>query len=327
MGSNPPFAATCTNFRITLLGQYYLPKNAIHAAKRANVPAKDVKHYRQRHLTCRLSNRYQLASIAQNLLQNLPLGGYEMPTAKTVLITGASSGIGAATAVAAAEAGYDVAIGWYRDRAGAEATAAKVRALGQRAVLVHGDVSNEDDVEDMFDQLDGEFDELGVLVNNAGFIDTAMRVEEMSVERLRRMFEVNAIVPFLCAKQAAIRMAWRYGGAGGVIINVSSIAARLGSAGQNVDYAASKGAVDVLTKGLGDEMAADRVRVVGVRPGVIDTPIHGKAGQPERVRNMSNSLPMQRAGTPREVADAILFLMSDKASYITGTSIDISGAR
>ena len=141
------------------------------------------------------------------------------------------------------------------------------------------------------------------------------------------MFDTNTIGPFLCSKQAAIRMAYRYGGAGGVIVNVSSIAARLGYGGQYVDYAASKAAVDVLTKGMGDEMAADNVRVVGVRPGIIDTDIHAKGGQPNRVANVSNSLPMKRAGTAEEVADAILFLMSDKAAYITSTSLDISGAR
>lgn len=250
-----------------------------------------------------------------------------MATPKTVLITGASSGIGAATAVAAAEAGYDVAIGYYRDKQGAEMTAAKVRALGRKAIIIKGDVANPDDVEDMFDAVDREFDELGVLVNNAGMVDEAARVEDIHPARVKRMFEVNALGPFYCAQQAAIRMAWRYGGAGGVIVNVGSIAARLGSANQYVDYAASKGAVDVLTKGMGDELAADKVRVVGVRPGIIDTEIHAKGGEPNRVANMSNALPMKRAGTAREVADAILYLISDKASYITATSLDVSGAR
>ncbi|MBZ0127683.1 MAG: SDR family oxidoreductase [Rhodobacteraceae bacterium] len=248
-------------------------------------------------------------------------------TAKTVLITGASSGIGAATAVAAAEAGYDVAITFRTNRAGAEDTAAKVRALGRRAVVIRADLSNPEDIEELFDRIDAEFDELDVLVNNAGIADEICRVEDMTPERLHRMFGVNSIGPFLCARQAAIRMAWRYGGAGGVIVNVSSIAARLGSAGQYVDYAASKSAVDVLTKGLGEEMAADKVRVVGVRPGIIDTEIHAKGGQPNRVAQMANQLPMKRAGTAREVADTILYLMSDKASYITATSVDVAGAR
>jgi NAD(P)-dependent dehydrogenase (short-subunit alcohol dehydrogenase family) len=250
-----------------------------------------------------------------------------MTTPKTVLITGASSGIGAATAVAAAEAGYDVAVGYNTDRAGAEATAEAVRAEGRRAVLIKADVSDPDDVEDMFDRLDEEFDELDVLVNNAGMVAESERVEDISPERLQRMFAVNTIGPFLCARQAAVRMAERYGGAGGVIVNVSSIAARLGSAGMYVDYAASKGAVDVLTKGLGDEMAADKVRVVGVRPGIIDTGLHAKGGEPNRVERMANQLPMKRAGTAREVANTILYLMSDKASYITATSVDVSGAR
>jgi NAD(P)-dependent dehydrogenase (short-subunit alcohol dehydrogenase family) len=250
-----------------------------------------------------------------------------MTTPKTVLITGASSGIGAATAIAAAEAGYDVAIGFLRDHEGAERTAEAVRARGRKAILVQGDISKPEDVERIFDLLDEEFGELGVLVNNAGIVDTASRVEDMSPDRLSRMFAVNTVGTFLCAKQAAMRMSWTNGGSGGVIVNVSSIAARLGSGGQYVDYAASKGAVDVLTKGLGDEMAADHVRVVGVRPGIIDTGIHAKGGQPNRIAEMSNQLPMKRAGTPREVADTILYLMSDLASYITSTSVDVSGAR
>lgn len=250
-----------------------------------------------------------------------------MQKPKTVLVTGASSGIGAATAVAAARAGYDVAIGYHKDLDGAESTAQKVRDLGRKAVVIQGDISQPEDVEKMFAAFDAEFDEMGALVNNAGVVDQIARVEEMSPSRLKRMFDTNAIGPFLCSKQAAIRMAYRYGGAGGVIVNVSSIAARLGSGGQYVDYAASKAAVDVLTKGLGDEMAADHVRVVGVRPGIIDTEIHAKGGQPNRVANLSNSLPMKRAGTAEEVADTILFLMSDQASYITATSIDVSGAR
>jgi len=250
-----------------------------------------------------------------------------METPKTVLITGASSGIGAATAVAAARAGYDVAICYNSDQNGAETTARQVRDLGRKAVVIKGDITDPEDIDAMFAAFDAEFDELGVLVNNAGVVDTPQRVEEMSHDRLRRMFDTNTIGPFLCSKHAAIRMAYRYGGAGGVIVNVSSIAARLASAGQYVDYAASKAAVDVLTKGMGDEMAADNVRVVGVRPGIIDTDIHAKGGLPDRVASMANALPMNRAGTAEEVADAILFLMSDKASYITATSLDISGAR
>ena len=250
-----------------------------------------------------------------------------MDRPRTVLITGASSGIGAATAIAAAEAGYDVAIGYRANSEGADQTARAVRDRGQRAITVRVDVSNPDDVERMFETVDSEFEELGVLVNNAGIADLPARVEDMPPERVKRMFEVNAVGPFLCARQAAIRMAWRYGGVGGVIVNVSSVAARLGSAGMFVDYAASKGAVDVLTLGLGQEMAADRVRVVGVRPGVIDTEIHAKAGMPDRVDSMANEFPMKRAGTAQEVADTILYLMSDKASYITATSIDVAGGR
>ncbi|NOX39236.1 MAG: SDR family oxidoreductase [Alphaproteobacteria bacterium] len=248
-------------------------------------------------------------------------------TPKTILITGASSGIGAATAIAAAECGYDVGIGYHSDREGAEITAKRVRALGQTAVILQADISDPDDVENMFEHFDEELGELGVLVNNAGIVDEPARVENISHARLRRMFDINTIGPFLCAKQAAIRMSYQFGGAGGVIVNVSSMAASLGSAGRYVDYAASKGALDVLTKGLGDEMAANHVRVVGVRPGIIDTEIHAKNGEPDRVRNMSNELPMHRAGSAREVADTIVYLMSDKASYITATSIDVGGGR
>lgn len=250
-----------------------------------------------------------------------------MALPKTVLITGASSGIGAATALAAAGAGYDVAVGYHKNRIGAEETARRVRALGRKAVLVQGDVSNPTDVADIFDQIDAEFDELGALINNAGIVDLPERVEDMTHDRLRRVFDVNAIGPFLCARQAAIRMSHRYGGSGGVIVNVSSIASRLGSAGQYVDYAAAKGAVDVLTKGLGQELAGEHVRVVGVSPGIIETDIHAKGGQPNRVANLANSLPMKRAGSAAEVADTILYLMSNKASYITATSIDVSGGR
>ncbi len=250
-----------------------------------------------------------------------------MDTPRTVLITGASSGIGAATAVAAAEAGYDVAIAYHTNSEGAEETARKVRDRGRRAIVIKADISDPEDVERMFDRVDEEFEELGVLVNNAGVAGEARRVDTMRPERIQRVFEVNAIGPFLCARQAALRMAWRYGGQGGIIVNVSSIAARLGSAEMFVDYAASKGAVDVLTLGLGREMAADKVRVVGVRPGVIDTKIHAKYGMKDRISEMEEDFPMKRAGTAQEVADTILYLMSDKASYITATSIDVAGGR
>ncbi len=243
------------------------------------------------------------------------------------MVTGASSGIGAATAIAAAEVGYDVGIGYNSDREGAEITAKRVQDLGRKAVILKADVADPDDVEEMFDRFDEEIGEMGVLVNNAGITDETADVTAISHERLKRMFAVNTIGPFLCAKQAAIRMSWQFGGVGGVIVNVSSTAARLGGARRFVDYAASKSALDVLTKGLGDEMAGDNVRVVGVRPGVIDTEIHAKAGEPDKARNMSNELPMKRAGTPREVADAIVYLMSERASYITSTSIDVGGGR
>ncbi len=250
-----------------------------------------------------------------------------MTTPKTVFITGASSGIGAATAVAAAAAGYDVAIGYHTNQAGAEKTAAAVRACDQNAVLINGDVADPDAVRDMFNRIDDSFDELGALVNNAGIADIAERVEDMSYARIRRMFDINAIGPFLCSRQAVLRMSRRFGGAGGVIVNVSCIAARLGSANVHVDYAAAKGALDVLTKGLGEELASDGIRVVGVRPGIIDTGIHAKGGQFGRIKALAPNLPLGRAGTVNEVADTILYLLSAKASYISATSIDIAGAR
>jgi len=246
---------------------------------------------------------------------------------KTILVTGASSGIGAATAIAAAGCGYDVGIGYHRNREGAEITAKRVVAKGQKAIILQADISNPDDVEEMFERFDAELGEIGVLVNNAGIAGIPVRFEQIEPDRLSRIFGVNTFGPFFCARQAAIRMSWGNGGLGGVIINVSSIAARLGSPGVYIDYAASKGALDVLTKGMGQEMAADRVRVVGVRPGIINTPIHAKGGQPDRAREMSNELPLKRAGAASEVADTILYLMSDKASYITATSIDVSGGR
>ncbi|MFQ5439091.1 MAG: SDR family oxidoreductase [Paracoccaceae bacterium] len=246
---------------------------------------------------------------------------------KNILVTGASSGIGAATAIAAAECGYDVGIGYHRDREGAEITAKRVTEKGQKAIILQADISNPDDVEEMFDRFDDELGEIGVLVNNAGIAAPVARVDQIDPARLGRMFGVNTFGAFFCARQAAIRMSWGNGGMGGVIVNVSSVAARLASAGTYVDYAASKGALDVLTMGMGREMAADRVRVVGVRPGIIDTEIHAKGGDADRARDISNELPMKRPGSAGEVADTILYLMSDRASYITATSIDVSGGR
>jgi NAD(P)-dependent dehydrogenase (short-subunit alcohol dehydrogenase family) len=258
--------------------------------------------------------------------------------ARTLLITGASRGIGAATAVQAARAGWDVALNCVRDTAAAEAVAAQVRALGRRACVLPADVADEAQVEAMFAALDrlqaggrgsdgAPWPPLAGLVNNAGVVDVAQRVDAMRAPRLQRMFAVNVFGSFFCAREAVRRMSTRHGGAGGVIVNLSSAAARLGSPGQYVDYAAAKGAIDSFTRGLALEVAAEGVRVNGVRPGVIDTDIHASGGQPQRAAQLAPQLPMQRAGTADEVAAAIVWLLGDAAAYVTATTLDVSGGR
>jgi NAD(P)-dependent dehydrogenase (short-subunit alcohol dehydrogenase family) len=248
-----------------------------------------------------------------------------------VLITGASRGIGAATAQLAAAQGWDVAINYARDEAAAETVADAVRAAGRRALTLCADVADEGQVRAMFATLDRRLQEdgsrLAGLVNNAGVVDVAARVDEMSGARLQRMFAVNVFGTMLCAREAVRRMSTRHGGLGGSIVNLSSAAARLGSPGQYVDYAAAKGAVDVFTLGLAREVAAEGVRVNAVRPGVIDTEIHASGGQPERAQRLAPTLPMQRPGRADEVAQAIVWLLSDAASYTTGAVLDVSGGR
>jgi NAD(P)-dependent dehydrogenase (short-subunit alcohol dehydrogenase family) len=248
-----------------------------------------------------------------------------------VLITGASRGIGAATAQLAAAQGWDVAISYARDEAAAETVADAVRAAGRRALTLCADVADEGQVRAMFATLDRRLQEdgsrLAGLVNNAGVVDVAARVDEMSGARLQRMFAVNVFGTMLCAREAVRRMSTRHGGLGGSIVNLSSAAARLGSPGQYVDYAAAKGAVDVFTLGLAREVAAEGVRVNAVRPGVIDTEIHASGGQPERAQRLAPTLPMQRPGRADEVAQAIVWLLSDAASYTTGAVLDVSGGR
>ncbi|WP_102226441.1 SDR family oxidoreductase [Acidimangrovimonas sediminis] len=246
---------------------------------------------------------------------------------KVALVTGASAGIGAATALAAASAGYDVAVAYGRDRAGADATAEACRAAGARAAVLQADMAAPDGPEALMAAFDAEFDRLDALVNNAGIVDVAARVDEMDYARLARMFQVNSISPMRLAGLAVRRMSTRHGGAGGVIVNVSSVAARLGAANQFVDYAASKAAIDALTKGLADEVAAEGVRVAAVRPGLIETAIHAKGGDADRARRLASNVPMQRVGSAQEIAAAILWLMSDGASYVTGTTLDVSGGR
>ena len=246
---------------------------------------------------------------------------------RTLFITGASRGIGAATALRAAALGWDLALNYARDEAAAQAVAAKVRALGRRALVLRGDVGVESDVLAMFAAIDAEFGALHGLVNNAGVVDVASRVEAMSVERLSRMFNINVMGSMVCAREAVKRMSTRHGGTGGVIVNLSSAAARLGAPGQYVDYAAAKGAIDTFTLGLAREVALEGIRVNAVRPGIIETDIHASGGQPERAAQMAPSVPMQRAGSADEVAQAIVWLLSDASSYTTGTVIDVTGGR
>ncbi|GHE00014.1 glucose-1-dehydrogenase [Defluviimonas sp. 20V17] len=246
---------------------------------------------------------------------------------KVVLVTGASAGIGTACAVGAAKAGYDVAVAYGRDSDGAEATARAVREAGGRAEIVQADMATPEGPDVLFQGFDAAFDRLDALINNAGIVDVAARVEDMSQERLSRMFQINVVAPMRVAGLAVKRMSTKHGGAGGVIVNLSSVAARLGSANQFVDYAASKGAIDSFNKGLADEVAGEGIRVAAVRPGLIDTAIHAKGGDPDRAQRLAHMIPMGRTGSAAEVAATVLWLMSDAASYVTGTTLDVSGGR
>ena len=246
---------------------------------------------------------------------------------EVMLVTGASRGIGAASAVLAAERGYDVAISYRRDAGAAESVAGRVRSLGRRAMTVRADVADEDDVERMFAAVDGELGTLAALVNNAGTLDLQMRLDEMTLGRVERTFAVNVLGVFLCCRAAVRRMSTRHGGAGGRIVNVSSAAARLGSAGEYVDYAASKGAVDTMTLGLANEVAGEGIRVNAVRPGIIRTGIHALGGEPGRVERVKSGVPMKRGGEAIEVARAILWLASEESSYTTGSFLEVAGGR
>ena len=244
-----------------------------------------------------------------------------------VLITGAGRGIGAATARMAARRGWDVAINYTRDAAAAEAVAAEVRALGRRAITVAADVSDEPAVLAMFGRIDAELGRLSGLVNNAGIVAMKARLDEMDLARWQRMWAVNITGSLLCAREAVRRMSTRHGGAGGAIVNLSSVAARLGAPHMYIDYAVSKGAIDTFTTGLAQEVAAEEIRVNAVRPGIIDTDIHADSGDRGRPQAAAAMIPMQRPGTADEVAAAIVWLLSAEASYTTGAILDVGGGR
>jgi NAD(P)-dependent dehydrogenase (short-subunit alcohol dehydrogenase family) len=249
------------------------------------------------------------------------------PQAPLILVTGGSRGVGAATARLAAERGYDVAISFVANEAAAEAVAADVRSLGRQALAVRADSADPAQVAQLFEAIDRHFGRIDVLVNNAAIIGRQSRLEGLGFERMQRIFAVNAIGPMLCAQQAVRRMSQRQGGRGGVVINVSSASARLGSPNEYVDYAASKGALETFTTGLAKEVAREGIRVNGIRPGHIYTEMHASGGEPGRVDRVKDSIPMGRGGQPEEVARAILWLAGAEASFVTGTFLDVTGGK
>ncbi len=243
-----------------------------------------------------------------------------------VIITGGSRGIGRATAIAAAARGFRVCIGYASNEAAAREVVAAISATNGKAIAVRCDVGVESDIVALFKAAD-EFGPLGALVNNAGIVGPTARVDEMSAERIQRIMAVNVTGSILCAREAVKRMSTRHGGQGGVIVNLSSVAAKLGSPNTYVDYAASKGAIDSFTVGLGHELAGEGIRVAAIRPGLIDTEIHASGGEPDRAHRLAHNVPMKRVGTADEIANAIVWLLSDDASYITSAILDVSGGR
>ncbi|MFK7963551.1 MAG: SDR family oxidoreductase [Burkholderiaceae bacterium] len=247
--------------------------------------------------------------------------------APVVLITGGSRGIGAAVALQSAKAGYDVVLTYQTEQAPADAICDQITALGRRALALKADVAREADVLAVYAALDEQFGRLDALVNNAGTVEPAQPFHEYSAQRIERLLSVNILGAFLVAREAVKRLSIDLGGRGGSIVNISSVAAKLGAPNEYIDYAATKGALDTLTVGLAKELAGQGVRVNSVRPGLIDTEIHARGGRPERIAQLSPSLPFGRAGTPDEVATGVLYLMSPEASYVSGTLLDIAGAR
>ena len=248
-------------------------------------------------------------------------------TDKVVVITGGSRGIGRATALAAAARGFRVVVGYASNEAAANEVVALIEQKNGKAIAVKCDVGSEADILALFKAAD-EFGTLGALVNNAGIVGkSGVRVDEMSAERIQQMMAVNVTGSILCAREAVKRMSTRHGGKGGVIVNLSSVAARLGAPNTYVDYAASKGAIDSFTVGLGYEVAGEGIRVAGIRPGLIDTEIHAAGGEPDRAHRLAHMVPMKRVGTADEIASAIVWLISDEASYVTSAILDVSGGR
>jgi NAD(P)-dependent dehydrogenase (short-subunit alcohol dehydrogenase family) len=246
---------------------------------------------------------------------------------KVLLVTGGSRGIGAATAVLAARQGWAVVVNYSARGDEAQAVVDRIRAEGGQAMALRADVADEAQVLALYEQIDRQWGPLAGLVNNAGVVDVAARLDQMSWARWRRMFDINVLGSLLCAREAVRRMSTRHGGRGGSIVNISSAAARLGSPAQYLDYAAAKGAIDTMTIGLAKEVAAEGIRVNAVRPGLIETDIHASGGQPDRVRDLAHQVPMQRGGQAQEVAQAVVWLLSDAASYTTMALMDVSGGR
>ena len=246
---------------------------------------------------------------------------------KVLLVTGGSRGIGAATALLAARQGWSVAVNYTANSLAADEVVRQIRAAGGHAISIQADVADEAQVLRMYEHIDAKMGHLQGLVNNAGVVDMTARVDEMSVARWKRMFDINVIGSLICAREAVRRMSTRHGGEGGSIVNVSSAAARLGAPGQYVDYAAAKGAIDAFTIGLAKEVAAEGIRVNAVRPGLIETDIHASGGLPNRVKDLQHLVPAQRGGSAEEVAEAIVWLLSDNASYTTMSFLDVSGGR
>ena len=248
-------------------------------------------------------------------------------TPRTVLVTGGGRGIGAATSWLAAQRGWAVAVNYTHGTAAAQGMVARIRDAGGIALAVQADVADEAQVLAMFATIDAELPPLAALVNNAGVVDLQTRIDAITMDRLQRMFSINVFGSFICAREAIKRMSTTHGGSGGSIVNLTSAAARIGAPGQYVDYAAAKGAIDVFTMGLAKEVATEGIRVNAVRPGLIETEIHASGGTPDRAKQMAPMVPMQRTGSAEEVAEAIVWLMSDASSYTTGSVLDVTGGR